>query len=209
MTLSMNPVPPFDFDLSASIFSNGDRQIRKYENGKYWQTLHARGRPVLTTVSSSGSVENPRLFVQLESDRELSHAEWKAVKETVGSVLNLNLDLTGFYTDVRHDRIMASLTRKLRGLKTPLTENIFEALVSSIVEQQISLNVAQSIQGRIVKTFGDSMNLQGRIYCTFPTPERLSSASLGQLRRCGLSSRKAEYVRDISKLIVHAKLDLD
>jgi DNA-3-methyladenine glycosylase II len=209
MTLSMNPVPPFDFDLSASIFSGGDEQIRKHRHGKYWQVLRVGGKLILAIVSSSGSLENPKLSVRLESGAELSHADKKAVKSVLGSILNLDLDLTEFYSDVSHDHVIAGLTRKLRGLKSPVTPSVFEALISSIVEQQISLDVANRIEGRMVKTFGDSVNLEGRTYYAFPMPERLSSVSVGQLRGCGLSSRKSEYISEISKLIVDGKLDLD
>ena len=43
----------------------------------------------------------------------------------------------------------------------------------------------------------------------FPTPQKLASATIEQLRLCGLSRRKAEYIRDISKLIADGKLDLE
>lgn len=43
----------------------------------------------------------------------------------------------------------------------------------------------------------------------FPTPQRLASAAVGQLRKCGLSQNKAEYVRDISGMVVDGRLDLD
>lgn len=34
--LTVKPVPPFSFDLSARIFTEGDGRICKYENGEYW-----------------------------------------------------------------------------------------------------------------------------------------------------------------------------
>jgi len=34
MKLKIETVPPFDFDLSSRIFSDGDEQIRKYKDGK-------------------------------------------------------------------------------------------------------------------------------------------------------------------------------
>jgi DNA-3-methyladenine glycosylase II len=98
--------------------------------------------------------------------------------------------------------------QRFRGLKSPLTPTPFEALIESIIEQQISLIVAHSLQIKVVKSFGDSLNVRGRTYYAFPTPLALGSASTEQLRQCGLSLKKAEYVRDISSLISQGKLDL-
>ena len=39
LILKIQPETPFNFDLSAKIFSNGDPQIQKYENGSYWQVI--------------------------------------------------------------------------------------------------------------------------------------------------------------------------
>ncbi len=37
--LTIIPALLFDFDLSANIFSDGDKQIRKYENRRFWQVF--------------------------------------------------------------------------------------------------------------------------------------------------------------------------
>jgi DNA-3-methyladenine glycosylase II len=104
---------------------------------------------------------------------------------------------------------MAQLTRKLRGLKIPTTPTVFEALVDSIVEQQISLKVANSLENRIIKKFGESLDLDGATYFAYPTPQQLASVSIEELRQCGLSIRKGEYIKEASMLIADGKLNLE
>jgi DNA-3-methyladenine glycosylase II len=104
---------------------------------------------------------------------------------------------------------MSKLIEQLRGLKSPTTQTVFEALISSITEQQISLDAAFSIQKRMIKTFGDVVKINKGIYYSFPAPETLASATIGQLRMCGLSTRKAEYIRDIAALISNGNLNLE
>jgi DNA-3-methyladenine glycosylase II len=101
------------------------------------------------------------------------------------------------------------LTQKLRGLKSPTTQTVFEAFVDSIVEQQISLKVANGIENRLIKKFGDALGLEGEVYYAYPTPQKLASASTEALRQCGLSFRKAEYIKSGSTLITEGKLDLE
>jgi DNA-3-methyladenine glycosylase II len=209
MRLTIKPVPPFDFDLSAKIFSDGDRQIRKYENGKYWQVVRVNNTLILITITSSGTVEKPRLLVELKSNEEISNDDKKIAKEIISFLFDLKLNLKPFYEKVKNDKVMSKFVRKLRGLKGPATATAFEALVDSIIEQQISLNVANSLEGNVIKTFGDILKVNGEVYYVFPTPQKLASATVWQLRKCGLSQKKAEYIRDVSKLIVDGKLNLD
>jgi len=209
MRLRIKPVPPFDFHLSATIFAGGDLQIRTYENGTYWQVLRAQNTLVLITISSSGTVDNPELSVELQSNEEISNNDGKLIDEIIRSLFNLTFDLTAFYEEVKNDPILSKLTQRFRGLKSPTTPTAFEALVDSIIEQQISLNVAHSIERTVIKTFGDVLTLDGHLYYAFPTPYQLARATIGQLRNCGLSLRKAEYIHDISKSVVGGELNLE
>ena len=109
---------------------------------------------------------------------------------------------------MRGDQTIARLTSLLRGLRSPSTATVFEALIDSIIEQQISLRAAWSMQMRLMEAFGDVLTMDGQTYLVFPEPESLATASIEQLRGCGLSGRKAEYVRDVSRLVEQG-LDLE
>lgn len=104
---------------------------------------------------------------------------------------------------------MSKIVKKLEGLKICSTPTAFEALVSSIIEQQISLNVALNMERKLIKKFGEMLTLDSDTYYAFPTPEKLSLASLKQFRACGLSTRKVEYIKRISKLLSNGELDLE
>ncbi len=208
MDLKIKPLPPFDLDLSARLFSNGDWRIRRYEAGAYWQVIRLNGRLALVTVRSIGTVDDPVLFVDLEPDEGLSKAGGMAADAMVRRIFNLDLDLQPFYDTVKGDRVMSHLTKVLLGLRSPSTTSVFEALIDSIVEQQISLQAAWSVQRRLTEAFGDALVLGEKTYYAFPSPKRLAGASIQELRSCGLSQRKAEYVRDVSQLVVDG-LDLE
>jgi len=207
--MTINPTPPFDFELSAMIFSSGDPQIRKYEKGKFWLVVGAGSKLILTTITSAGTVEDPKLSVRLESDQEMSEKDREKAGKTVRTLFNVDFDLRPFYEHTKEDSVMAYLARKLRGLKSPTTPTVFEALIDSIVEQQISLRIANTMEEKLIKSFGEVLRLDKRVYYAFPTPEELASASVHALRSCGLSQRKAEYIKDVSKMIVNGKLCLE
>jgi DNA-3-methyladenine glycosylase II len=61
----------------------------------------------------------------------------------------------------------------------------------------------------MIKTFGDVVKINKSIYYAFPAPETLASVTIGQLCTCGLSAKKAEYIRDIAALISNGSLNLE
>ena len=205
MILKISPKSPFNFELSAKIFSNGDPQIQRYEKGSYWQLIWLNNKLVLITVRSLGSVDKPELSVSLKPDNELNKKDNVIARKILTSIFNLDFDLRYFY----EDRIMSKLTLKLCGLNSPTTPTFFEAIVSSIIEQQISLKATRSIETRMIKEFGDMLQLDGKTYYSFPTPETISNLEREDLRGSGLSFRKAEYVIGLSKSIEENNLDLN
>ena len=202
-------LPPFDFDLSSLIFSNGDEQIRRYQKGNFWQVIRIDNKLSLVSVKSVGTVEKPKLFAELKTDCKPTGKDKENALKAVSYLFNLDFDLAEFYEEIENDLTMARLTNKLVGLKNPTTQFAFEALIDSIVEQQISLKVAQSLERKIIKKLGDTLDLEGKIYYAYPTPRALSTVSFQEFRNLGLSERKAEYIRNIASLVSEGKLDLE
>jgi DNA-3-methyladenine glycosylase II len=205
----IRPESPFNFELSSKIFSNGDPEIQRFENGSYWQVVRLNKNLVLITVRSLGSVNDPELCVTIKPDNDLNKEDLLLARNMVTSIFNLDFNLRNFYDDINKDRIISKLIPKLRGLNSPTTPTFFEAIVSSIIEQQISLKAAHSIETRMIKKFGDKLQFDDKTYYAFPTPNKLSKLEREDLRGGGLSFRKAEYVIGLSKCIEEGKIDLN
>jgi DNA-3-methyladenine glycosylase II len=200
---------PFNFDLTAQIFANGDKQIRSYANGQFSQVLRVNGKLVLIRLASAGTVEQPKINVELKSNIPITLEDKREAEEAVKFIFNLDFDLQSFYEDIKKDRTMQQITKQLYGLKSPTTPTVFEALADSIVEQQISIKVAQIVEVKLAKKFGETLTLNGDSYYAYPTPQSMACVSIEEIRNCGLSQRKAEYIREAAKLIAEGKLDLE
>ena len=207
--MGFKTVSPFDFGLSCEIFSAGDKQIQKYEKKRFWQIIRVNGKLVLATVRSLGTVEKPKLVADLKAEVKLSNDDFKLAKETIKNIFNLDFDLTSFYEESETDDVMRYITRRLWGLKSPSTATVFEALIDSVIEQQISIKVANHIENKLIRNFGDALTLEDETYYAYPTSQKLASLDIGQIRKCGLSNRKAEYIKGISELVVNGELDLE
>ena len=207
--IEVKAVAPFNFDLTAQIFRNGDKQIRTYRDGVFSEALKLNSQLALVKVTSTGTVEQPKLTIELKTNKPLTLEDKRKAEETVKSIFNLDFDLNSFYEEIKDDPAMGQIAKQLYGLKNPTTPTVFEALVDSIVEQQISIKVAIALEEKLAKKFGDLLDIDGDIYFAFPTPQTLASAGEEEILQVGLSRRKAEYLHEAAQLIVTGKLDLE
>jgi DNA-3-methyladenine glycosylase II len=76
--------------------------------------------------------------------------------------------------------------------------SIFQALVRSIIYQQVSGKAAATILGRFAALF-DARSLDDKKRIAFPTPEEVSAMSFEKLRAAGLSRQKASYIHDLAE----------
>ena len=203
------PRPPYDFSLSAAIFGRGDPQIRSYGQGVFRQALNTGSIPVLVEVTSEGSVDAPRLRLSIFPEDAISKSGSEEVEGIIASMFAINDDLKPFYTAMETDPIMTALVQRLWGVKAPTTPTVFEALTDSVIEQQISLTAAHSIEHRLIRTVGTPLTLDTVTWYCYPTPHILAETPDSTFRECGLTLRKGEYIRDISRQIVDGALDLD
>jgi DNA-3-methyladenine glycosylase II len=121
--------------------------------------------------------------------------------EAVRRYLGAPFDLGAFAAFAAGDPVLAGLVERLHGLRPPLAPDPFEALVTSITAQQVSLRAAFAIRNRFIRAFGEPL---GRAY-EFPARERIAGAEPAELVALGFSRRKAQYTVDLAR----DELDLD
>ena len=95
------------------------------------------------------------------------------------------------------DKRLGVLMGRLEPLRRATEPDLFAALVHSIIAQQISGKAAQAISDRLLEAAGAL------------TAERLASIELSIMRSCGLSERKASYIRRLAEAVLSGGLDLE
>jgi DNA-3-methyladenine glycosylase II len=95
------------------------------------------------------------------------------------------------------DKILGVAMDKIGHIERPITPDLFVALMNAIVGQQISSKAQASIWARIRERFSPL------------TPETISAALPEALQSCGISMRKALYIRAIAGAILEGRLDLN
>ena len=91
------------------------------------------------------------------------------------------------------------LKTRLRRRKEERPADAYGALLRAIVGQQLSTKAARTIYLRVLDLFDGKT----------PSPEQLLEAREEDLRACGLSGRKTEYIRDLAAHVLSGELELD
>ena len=176
---------PFDFALTTARFRTfGPDRASLWHDGALHRVVAGRE---LQIAAAPGGVEVEPLDA--------------ATEPVVRAVLGLAFELEPFYAWVARDETLAALAGRFAGLRPSLSPDPFEALVTSITAQQVSLRSAVAIRSRLVERFGEPA---GKAWA-FPTRGRLAAAREDELVAVGFTRRKAEYVVGLAR----CDLDLD
>jgi len=117
------------------------------------------------------------------------------IDTVVRKLLGAPFDLAAFYAWAEPRPVIGELAVRLRGLRPPLAPDPWEALVTSITAQQVSLFSAFAIRNRLIERFGERAD---HAYA-FPTRERIALATEEGIVAIGFSRRKAEYVVGLAR----------
>jgi DNA-3-methyladenine glycosylase II len=94
----------------------------------------------------------------------------------------------------RRDPVMGAIMRAHPKVFMMRRGEAFMTLARAICGQQISVKAAQAVWNRLVTC------------CTEITPEGVLSKKRTELRACGLSDRKTEYIADLAQHFVDGKI---
>ena len=94
------------------------------------------------------------------------------------------------------DRRLGEVIDQIGRISWTVEPDLFSAIVQNIVSQQISGKAAESILARVGELLGEI------------TPKAVAETDIHGFRTCGVSQRKAEYIKDFAAKVASGELDL-
>ena len=88
------------------------------------------------------------------------------------------------------DQTLGAGMKRLGKVEREVIPDLFTALIYAIVGQQISIKAVQTIWNRMQVCFGEI------------TPQNIAFATVEKIQQCGLSMRKAGYIKSVSETVM-------
>ncbi|MEH7884143.1 DNA-3-methyladenine glycosylase [Bacillus sp. JJ1609] len=194
-TVSING--PYNFDLALSRLALDPLNSVEIEKRSVKVPLMINGTKIVAEVIGTGTLENPEFLVRANHEKE------KTIQRLT-EIFQWDTELIHIHEHYQTTELK-DLFNQHYGTPLVLEFDPFSSLIKSIIHQQLNLKFAFTLTDRFVKTFGEEMD--GVWF--YPTPEKVASLTVEQLRELQFSGRKAEYVIGIGELAASGKLDFE
>lgn len=134
-------------------------------------------------------------------------ALWTELARLATHLLGLSDDLPACYATLGQDPVLAPLLQRFGGLRMLRAPGLYEALLSAILGQQISVASAQSIRRRLMAGLGERVSVNGEQYVAYPSPSRLLAAGYDGLLALGITRQKSRYLLEVAERAVGGVLE--
>ena len=211
------PFPaPYDFRLSTTRFrAYGPDLANLWADDALWRVVGGRAVRIAAAAGPAAG-----RAAAAAGEIEVTPGG-PGVAAAVRVLLGASHDLAGFaaFVAASGDAALQAVHARLPGFRPPLAPDPFEALVTAITAQQVSLFSAGAVRNRLIVAYGEPGRRAGAspvprddaspapaaaaapapAVLAFPQPERLAAVDPAALLPLGFSRRKAEYVVGVAQ----------
>jgi DNA-3-methyladenine glycosylase II len=97
----------------------------------------------------------------------------------------------------KKDKLLGEAIDRIGFVEREVIPDLFAALVNSIISQQISMKAADTIWSRM-------LNRLGQI-----TPETIAACPIEDIQGCGITMKKAGYIKEVADRILSGEFNID
>lgn len=203
--------PPHDFYLCLDIetywdFEHDPETI--YESGFKRPLNLADGHSVVVSIMFNGEVDAPEF--NIGCNESLSEDQIAEVNVQLARILGTNLDLKPLYEQAANDPILGPYLNEYYGLKRISRANLFEETINRVVQMNLSHKpTARKMMYKVREKYGNAIMTSEGTIAAWPRPDQLKEATPEQIRACGPTVRKGEYIIGMAEQIVDGSLNFD
>lgn len=95
------------------------------------------------------------------------------------------------------DPVLGAEIDRIGFIKRQVDSDIFASLISSIISQQISTKAALTVKQRLLELVGEI------------TPENIINIEVETIQKCGMSMRKADYIKSSAEAVYTKSIDIE
>jgi AraC family transcriptional regulator, regulatory protein of adaptative response / DNA-3-methyladenine glycosylase II len=187
--------PPYDWNGMLDFLKpRATPGVEEVENGIYRRSISFRGENGCFEVSHDERNHSLNVKVQFADPRALYF-----IIERIRAMFDLNADWIAIARALNTDPVLAAKIKSNPGLRVPGCWSGFELGVRAILGQQITVQGATTLAGRLVKKFGQAIAMSSGLTHIFPEPQILAEADIGSI---GLPRARARTIQAFARFVL-------
>ena len=121
-------------------------------------------------------------------------ADAATARTAARKLFSLDHSIEQFYRLVRAEPTLRGTDRRFRGLRIPRDAHVYEALIHSVLGQQVSVRAATTMKERLLARAGAFLEADGVEVPRVPTPAEVLALGVDGLRATGASGAKSRSI---------------
>lgn len=97
----------------------------------------------------------------------------------------------------KHDKLLGEAIDRIGHIRREVDSDLFASVVHHIVAQQISSQALSTVWSRLVRLVGNV------------NPQSINSCGRNDLQKCGMTFRKADYIKEFAEKVQGKEFDLN
>ncbi len=195
--------PPYDWDsMLAFLGARATPGVESVDARGYRRTIELDEKSGSLDVSHLPEKSSLVLEVRFPDPRWLL-----SIVERVKRMFDLGADPTVIGEHLRRDALLRRAWARHPGIRVPGAWDGFELAVRAILGQQVSVQGATTLAGRVARMFGSPISERGpALERLFPTPAVLATAPF---ERAGVMPSRAEAIRRLAAEVASGAMMLE
>jgi DNA-3-methyladenine glycosylase II len=205
---TLYPKPPWNFPLLLDVLSRFVHPTMDIvQDGAYWRVIRSGDGLALLRVRDGGTYDQPALQVDVMAQQ--GAVDPAHLTRVIAHVLHVDADRNAFIERCRANPAIWQVVEPLVGLVEWRTETLYEALVQTVIEQQIAWTAAQKAQRWLLEWVNDGLDFAGQRYYAWPKAESLAAATVDDLKPTRITFKRMALLIDLSWQVTSGELDLE
>jgi AraC family transcriptional regulator, regulatory protein of adaptative response / DNA-3-methyladenine glycosylase II len=193
VTVHLRYRPPFDWPAVLSFLSaRAIDGVEEVAGGAYRRTISIDGQVGTVEVSHRPDIHSLAAAIRFPGVRAL-----QGIVARIRRVFDVGADVGAIGEHLSRDPMLAPLVAARPGLRVPGAWDGFELAARAILGQQVTVEAARQLGGRLARACAGDREVQGgALRLTFPDPAQVAAADLAVLGMPGARRRAlAELAR--------------
>ena len=204
VSLQLGFRPPYAWEVLIDFLAaRATPGVEQVDGSSYRRTIAFDRQQGLLEVRRGKAANCLELRVLFPDPRALV-----SIVERVRRIFDLGADPIEIENHLRRDPQLARRIAAQPGLRVPGAWDGFELTVRAILGQQVTVQAASTLAGRLAQAFGQPLGDSGEdgLHLLFPTPDALAQADIA---RIGLPGKRAEAIRRLAEAVARGRIAFD